>query len=165
MEYLRRAELVSGVGASGMALLGIVMAFLIPIRSNTVSTYQHGQFLGSTQQNVWFVQELGLARSAAILATLLALAVVVTIAVLLHCSQRLPVDLAALWAATLLLVGTVYVTSTWTSYLFWPTALVSVVAALAASIYQILASRPPRRPTPLDKSQDPSQSRSQDTGL
>jgi len=148
-----------------MALLGIVMAFLLPIRSDTVTTYQNGQFLGRTQQNVWFVQELGLARSAAILATLLALAVVVTIAVILHCSQRLPVDLAALWAATLLLIGTVYVTSTWTTYLFWPTALVATVAALAASVYQILGSRPPRRPTPLDKSQDPSQSRTRDNGL
>ena len=148
-----------------MALLGIVIAFIFPIRSDTVTTYQGGQFIGREQQNVWFVQEVGLPRSLAILATLLALAVVVTIAVLLHASQRLPVDLAALWAAAVLLVGTVSVTSTWTSYLFWPTALVAIVAALVASVYQIVGSRPPRRPTSSDKSQDPNGSPRQDHGL
>jgi len=164
MSYLRRAELVSGVGACAMALLGIAMAFLFPIRSTTITTYQNGQFIGRTQQNVWFVQQLGPARSAGILATLLALAIVVTLAVLLHSAQRLPVDLAALWVATVLLVGTVYITSTWTSYLFWPTALVATIAALVASVYQIASSRPPRSPTPSEKNQDPSQNRSQDHG-
>jgi CBS-domain-containing membrane protein len=137
-----------------MAVLGIVMALIFPVRSYTVTTVQSGQFIGHTQQNVWFVQQLGLARAAAILATLLALAIVVTIAVLLHSAGRLPLDLAALWAATLLLVGTVYVTSTWANYLFWPTALVAVIAALVASIYQIVSSRPPRRPTSSDTNQD-----------
>jgi hypothetical protein len=145
-----------------MALLGIAIALLFPIHSNTITTYQNGQFIGRTQQNVWFVQELGPARSAGILATLLALAIVVTIAVLLHSAQRLPVDLAALWAATVLLLGTIYVTSTWTSYLFWPTALVATIAALVASVYQIASSRPPRRPTSSEKNEDPSGSRGQD---
>ena len=149
MSYLKRAEIISGVGVAATCLLGILMALLLPVRTQTVSVSQSGQLIGRVQQNVWFVQELGTSRAAGILGMLGVLAVVAAIAALFHASNRLAVDLAALWGATLLLVGTVYATSTWASYLFLPPALLAVCSAVVATIYQIAASRP-RRPNSPD---------------
>jgi hypothetical protein len=55
------------------------------------------------------------------------------------------VDLAALWGIALLLIGTVYVTSTWTSYLFLPTALLAAITLVLATMYHLLSSRPPKK--------------------
>jgi hypothetical protein len=79
------------------------------------------------------------------LATLAILALIVTIASLLHASHHLTIDLAALWGIALLLIGTVYVTSTWTSYLFLPTALLAAITPVLATIYHLLSSRPPKK--------------------
>jgi hypothetical protein len=150
MSYLKRAEIISGVGVAATCLLGILMALLLPVRTQTVSVSQGGQLIGRAQQNVWFVQELGNSRAAGILGMLGVLAVVTAIAALFHVSNGLAVDLAALWGATLLLVGTVYATSMWASYLFLLPALLSVCSAVAATIYQFAASRPrkPNSPDP-----------------
>jgi hypothetical protein len=149
MSYLKRAEIISGVGVAATCLWGILMALLFPVHSQTVSVYQSGQLVGRVQQNVWFMQELGTSRAVGILGMLGILAVAVAIGALFHASHGLPVDLAALWGASLLLVGTVYVASMWASYLFLPAALLAVCSAIAASIYQIAASRP-RKPTSPD---------------
>jgi hypothetical protein len=147
MSYFKRAEIVSGVGVTATALLGVLMALLFPVHTQTVSIYQSGELVGRAQQNVWFMQELNTPRAASILGMLGVLALAVTVAVLLHASHTLPVDLAALWGATLLLVGTVYVTSMWASYLFFLPALLAVASAVLASIYQIATSRPRKPPT------------------
>ena len=149
MTYLKRAEIISGVGVAATCLLGILMALLLPVRTQTVSTSQGGQLIGRVQQNVWFVQELGTSRAAGILGMLGILAVVAAIAALFHASNGLAVDLAALWGTTLLLVGMVYATSMWASYLFLPPALLAVCSAVTATIHQIAASRP-RKPNPPD---------------
>ncbi|MGO8950197.1 MAG: hypothetical protein ACLQUY_21575 [Ktedonobacterales bacterium] len=139
MSYFKLAEMVSGVGVTAVGLLGIIAAFLLPARSETVTISRNGQYIGQYQQNVWLLQELGTLRAASILATVGILAIIVAIASLLHVTQRLPIDLAALWGATLLLVGTVSITSQWTTYLFLPTAFLAVVAAVMATIYQLLS--------------------------
>jgi hypothetical protein len=151
MSYLKRAEIISGVGVAATCLLGILMALLLPLYSQNVSVYQGGQLVGRVQQNVWFMQELDTSRAAGILGMLGVLAVAVAVAALFHASHRLPVDLAALWGTTLLLVATVYVTSRWTSYLFLPSALLATCSAVVATIHQVASFRP-RKPTPPDPS-------------
>jgi hypothetical protein len=151
MSYLKRAEIISGVGVTATCVLGILVALLFPVNSQTVSIYQGGQLVGRGQQQVWFVHELGTSRAADILGMLGVLAVAVAAAALFHASHRLPVDLAALWGATLLLVATVYVTSRWANYLFLPSALLAICSAIVASIHQIAASRP-RKPSSPDPS-------------
>jgi hypothetical protein len=149
MSYLKRAEIISGVGVAATCLLGILMALLFPVESQEVSVYQGGQIVGRGQQQVWFVQELGTTRAAGILGMLGVLAIAVAVAALFHAWHRLPVDLAALWGTALLLVAMVYVTSRWASYLFLPAALLAICSAVVASIHQIAASRP-RKPTSPD---------------
>jgi hypothetical protein len=148
MSYLKRAEIISGVGVAATCLLGILMALLFPVRSQTVSIYQSGQLVHRVQQNVWFMQELGTSRAASILGMVGVLAVAVAVAALFHASNTLAVDLAALWGATLLLVGTVYVTSMWAGYLFLPSTILAVCSAVVATIHQIAASRPRKPPSP-----------------
>ena len=149
MSYLKRAEIISGVGVAATSLLGIILALLFPVQSQTVSVYQGGRLVARVQQNVWFVSELGTSRAAGILGMLGVLAAALAVAALFHASHRLPVDLAALWGATLLLVATVYVTAMWASYLFLPSALLALCSAVLASIHQIAGSRP-RKPTSPD---------------
>ena len=146
MGYFKRAEMVSGVGVGAVALLGIIAALLLPVQSDIVTTYRNGQLIGQHQQNVWLLQELGTLKGLSILATLGALAIVVAIAALLHVAQHLPIDLAALWGAALLLAGVVYITSRWTSYLFLPCALLAALAAVLATTYQVLVTN---RKTPM----------------
>jgi len=150
MSYLKRAEMVSGVGVGAVGLLGIIGAFLLPVRTNNITLSQNGQIVGHLQQNVWLLQEVGAPKAASMLATLGVLALVVAIAALLHVSHHLAIDLAALWGTAALLVGTVYITSSWTSYLFLPAALLAVVSGVIASIYQVRSRNrnPSSRPGP-----------------
>ncbi len=149
MAYLKRAEMVSGIGVGAVAVLGIIAALLLPVHSDIVTTYRNGQSLGQHEQSVWLLQELGTPKAAGLLATLGALAIVVAMTSVLHARQNLPIDLAALWGATLLLVGAVYVASTWTSYLFLASAFLAILAAVLAIINQLTSTNrktpaPPR---------------------
>jgi hypothetical protein len=145
MSYFKRAEIVSGIGVLAVGILGIIAALLLPVHSESVTLYQNGQFIGHRQENVWLIGEVGVPRAASMLATLAILVLIVTIASLLHASHHLTIDLAALWGIALLLIGTVYVTSTWTSYLFLPTALLAAITPVLATIYHLLSSRPPKK--------------------
>jgi hypothetical protein len=145
MSYFKRAELVSGIGVGAVGIVGIIAALLLPVGSESVTLYKNGQFIGHQQENIWLIGELGTPRAASILATLAILAIIVTIASLLHASHHLAIDLAALWGVALLLVGSVYVTSTWTSYLFLPTALLAAITPVLATIYHLQSSRPPKK--------------------
>jgi hypothetical protein len=145
MSYFKRAEMVCGIGVGAVGILGIIAALFLPVQTQSVTIYQNGQFIGHRQDNVWLVGEVGTRRALSILATLGVLAIIVTVASLLHASHHLPIDLAALWGVALLLVGTVYVTSTWTSYLFLPTALLAAMTAVLATIYHLQSSRPTRK--------------------
>jgi hypothetical protein len=145
MSYFKRAEIVGGIGVLAVGILGIIAALFLPVHSESVTLYQNGQFLGHRQENVWLIGEVGVPRAASMLATLAILALIVTIASLLHASHHMAVDLAALWGIALLLIGTVYVTSTWTSYLFLPTALLAAITLVLATMYHLLSSRPPKK--------------------
>ena len=149
MAYLKRAEMVSGIGVGAVAVLGIIAALLLPVHSDIVTTYRNGVSLGQHQQSVWLLQELGTPKAAGLLATLGALAIVVAMTSVLHVRQNLPIDLAALWGATLLLVAAVYVASTWTSYLFLASAFLAILTAVLAIINQLISTNrktpaPPR---------------------
>ncbi len=138
--HFKNAEVICGVGVAVIGLIAIIIALLLPIRSENVSTYKNGQFVGQYHQNVWLLQELGALKTGSILGTVAVLVVVVAMIAALHAAHHLPIDLLAMWGATILLAAAVYVCSTWTSYLFLPTALLAVFAAILASVYQLLSS-------------------------
>jgi|GEM_PF-2162192 hypothetical protein len=148
MRFLRRAEIVSAFGVAALGVVGILAVFILPVSSDTDYLRKNGQIIGQQVQQVWFMQQVGTAKAISILVMFGLLAAIVLLTALQHALHRLPIDLVALWGATVLLIGLVYLTHSLTAYFFQPCAVLAFLCAVFASIYHAVARsrKPPAEP-------------------
>lgn len=138
----RRLESALGITAAVLTGFGCVIAWFLPVTTSVSRAIFNGRALPPVYHSTSLAQQVGIPRALAIEATFVILGVWMLLALIAHARQSSGYSLATAWAGVLLLSAASDIATVIVAYLFWPAAIVALLAALVASLAHYVDRRP-----------------------